>query len=242
MAIIGDLLTALGIAIAARRFGSRRSALQAVGIWLCCAPSTIALTSATNDWIVSALLAFVCVAVLRPGWRGALLAGAGWAKFGPLAAVPSLAVIGRERTRPTVLAYLGAGFGVTAVALLIALKQKNGIHEFWNATFHKQADRDPVNSLWGMLGLPEWMITVAAIATVASLALLFIRLRRPTAAHALAATTFALIVIQFPLRAWWFVYIVWLLPPLIVLLCRELDDPAVDAQEAVTTDTAVSES
>ena len=102
-----------------------------------------ALNMNTNDALVGALLAWFIAALSVPWLRGALLAAAGLAKLGPLALVPLLMSLRRRR---------GDAGRVRRLASLLLLsmlaRQSDGLHLFWERTFHYQLNRVTPLSIW----------------------------------------------------------------------------------------------
>jgi hypothetical protein len=220
--LVGDLATTIILYFAGRRWGGPRAGWTAALLWLSLAPTSIALISSSNDWVVSVPMALTALWVQKPGARGAALAFAAWAKFAPMAAALALARHRDERWNRQTLRYVAGLFLVSGLSFAIAVHQPDGVARFVEATFGSQADRDPVNSIPGMLGWPDWIFTVlAAVAVVATVAP-FLTKRVPGAIGTLACATYAIIVVQLAIRAWWFTYILWFLPTLLIVwTCRE---------------------
>ena len=172
-----------------------------------------ALNMNTNDALVGALLAWFIAALSVPWLRGGLMAAAGLAKLGPLALVPLLMSLQRR------VATL-AGFLLTSLLLLSMLaRQSDGLHLFWERTFHYQLNRVTPLSIWTLgafhPGWPtlHWLQQALQVAVVLGCLLLAVLPRGRKDAVAVAAlAAAALIATQVVSSYWFYPYICWWLP------------------------------
>ena len=243
-AILFDLavftfLILLAIRIRPGPEGQRLAATFAFG-WAAYPYTAYVLESNSNDSLVAALLLATLLLLGRPMARGATFAAATWAKFvaaplGPMLMTyrpalesptnepgPSSAdgVRARPRAqdtlgRPAVLFILGA---LLVTALVLTWPALNpGLSTFYDRTIGIQAGRDSPFSIWGQTSL-EPLRTALLVATGA-LSLLFAFVpRRKSIARLAALSAALLILLQLTLHHWFYLYIVWFYPLLLIAL------------------------
>jgi hypothetical protein len=232
------LLIWLGLRIRPGPSGHKLAATLAFG-WAAYPYTAFALESNSNDTLVAALLIAVLLALSRPIARGVLAAMAALTKFAPLVLVPMLATYspaggtaagdphsgGRRRrpstwgraavTGPAAWAFC-ALFLLTVAVLMLWPALDPGLHTFYDRTIAYQADRDSPFSVWGQVpGLEP--LRVAILAMVGALAISFAfwpRHKKLTQVAALAAAL--LIALQLTAQHWFYLYIVWFYPLLLV--------------------------
>jgi hypothetical protein len=160
-----------------------------------------------------------------------MLALATGAKFIPGALVPLFARgAGNERGwRP--LAGFGAAFAAVLALPILLYLPDGGVREFWDTTVGFQLSRFSVFSMWGLhpgLGWLQDVLKLAALA-LAALVAFFPRGRRsPAQVAALGAAV--LIAVQLPAIHWFYFYVAWFMPFVLVALLA-----------AYTTDEPVAE-
>jgi hypothetical protein len=177
------------------------------------------------------LAAFLCLR--RPVARGALATLAGLTKFAPLALVPLFAGYGRGRLR-SVLAALGA-----SLLALLPVALGPGIGRFWDRTLAFQSERSSPFSIWGLYGGLDALqvgLTIAAAALAVAVAF-FPRERDEVTVAALGAAV--LIALQLTITHWFYLYLVWFLPLLLVALLARPGIRAPGAAPARSTARAV---
>jgi hypothetical protein len=232
-------LILLGIRIRPGPEGQRLAATLAFG-WAAYPYTAYVLESNSNDSLVAALLLATLLCAAKPLARGALLAAAVWTKFVPAALAPmyltyrggpepspqgpgpSSAEGFRARPRaqdtlgrPALLFILGALL-VTGAALLWPAIDP-GLRTFYDRTIGIQAGRDSPFSIWGQTSLEPLRITLLAITGLASVAFAFVPGRKSlTQLAALSAAL--LILLQLTLQHWFYLYIVWFYPLLLIAL------------------------
>ena len=233
-------LILLGLRIRPGPEGQRLAATLAFG-WAAFPYTAYVLESNSNDSLVAALLLATLYFAARPLARGALLASAVWAKFVAAPLAPMLltyqprhesltksdglssaaGVRVRPRTqdtrrRPALLFILGALLVTTAVLLWPALNP--GLSTFYDRTIATQAGRDSPFSIWGQApSLEPIRIGLLAITAAASVAFAFIP-RNKSLVQLAALSAALLIALQLTLHHWFYLYIVWFYPLLLIAL------------------------
>jgi hypothetical protein len=218
-AIAFDLLCIAGLVALGRRLrdGEAGRALGwALGFaWAACPWTLYTLNANANDALVAALSIGALVALGSAPARGALLAIAAAAKFGPAALVPLFATAeGEDRRRGVVMFALA--FVVVGLALTLPFLPDGGLGEFYDRTLGYQATRSSPFSVWGQAPSLDFLQAPVRVAVVA-LALgvgLYPRFKTPVQVAALAgAVTIAL---QLTATHWFYFYVVWFLPFVLV--------------------------
>jgi hypothetical protein len=245
-------LILLGIRIRPGPEGQRLAATLAFG-WAAYPYTAYVLESNSNDSLVAALLLATLLFAARPLARGALLASAVWAKFvaAPLAPMlltyrpapesptqdsgPSSAGGVRARAReqdtpgrPALLFVIGALLVTGAVLLWPAIDP--GLKTFYDRTIGIQAGRDSPFSIWGQTSLEPLRIAALALTAIASIAFAFVP-RNKSLIQLAALSAALLIALQLTLHHWFYLYIVWFYPLLLIALAalparRSQPDPA----------------
>jgi hypothetical protein len=216
-----DVFTILGLALVGMRFGGRRLAALLVFAWAAYPFTAYTLNANTNDAIMPAFLVLGFWLASSAWARGAAVALAGWAKFGALLAAPLWATypsIDLRRLVRFALSFVGA----TLVAFSLLLLEPDlwkAARTFWDRTLGFQVGRDSPFSLWGWgqyhaqgipdLGFVQPVLVVLAVA----LALVVAVLPRRKGPVELAALTAALLIaFQLTLTHWFYLYLPWVLP------------------------------
>jgi hypothetical protein len=208
-AVVFDLATAaLLFALGSRAAGNRTGALLAY-MWLAFPFSLLVANSNANDALVAALLVAVLLVHARPAASGALTALAGLTKFAPLALAPLFSRSGPLR--------FGVAFVLTALLVTVPAVWGGGLDALLDRTVGFQDGRDSPFSIWGAydLGVLQEVAKWAAVAFAASLAFV----RRPAGVVPTAALAAAvLIALQLAVSHWFYLYLVWFAPLLLVAL------------------------
>jgi hypothetical protein len=242
------LLLLIGMRIRPGPEGQRLAAILAFG-WAAYPYSAYVLESNSNDSLVAALLLATFLFAAKPLARGALLAGATWAKFAPAVLAPmyltyqptpepppnqsafearpnqngpssAAGVRARPRaqdTRGRQTFWAIAGFLVTTVLVLAWPAIDPGLKTFYDRTIASQAGRSSPFSIWGQTSLEPIRIGILALTGIASVAFAFFpRRKSPIQLAALSAAL--LILLQLTLHHWFYLYIVWWFPLLLIAL------------------------
>jgi Glycosyltransferase family 87 len=203
------LLIALGRRIRPGPSGNRLAATLAFG-WAAYPYTAYALLSNSNDTLVAALLVATLLILARPAARGAMAALATFTKFAPVVLIPLLATYGEKRRR-FVLA-----FAATTVAVMLWPAIDPGLHTFYDRTIAYQAGRDSPFSIWGQVPSLE-PFRIALLVSVGALALTLAFHPRQKQLLQVAALGAALLIgVQLTMHHWFYLYIVWFYPLLLV--------------------------
>jgi len=218
------VLLALGRRLRAGREGRVLGLALAWG-WAACPYSAFALESNSNDSLVALLvsLALLGLTLRSPRRAGsALMSGAAVglgaaAKFAPLALAPLFAAApGPRRSRHAALFGL-ALLGALALTVLPFVPD-HGFRELYDRTLGYQAGRPSPFSIWGQEPSLEWLQTVVKVGAAAlAVAVAFVPRRRDLRQVA-ALGAAVLIAVQLAATHWFYLYVVWFLPLLLVAL------------------------
>ncbi|HEV7400309.1 MAG TPA: hypothetical protein VGN84_08550 [Solirubrobacterales bacterium] len=205
------LLIFLGRRIRPGPAGNKLAATLAFG-WAAYPYTAFALLSNSNDTLVAMFLVATLLALARPAARGALAALATFAKFAPALLVPMLATYGEKRWR------FVTAFAATSIAVMLWPAIDPGLHTFYDRTLAFQAGRNSPFSIWGQVPSLE-PLRIAILATVAALALLFAFRPEEKKLLQVAALGAALLIgVQLTMHHWFYLYIVWFYPLLLVAM------------------------
>ena len=233
------LLIFLGRRIRPGPEGNRLAATLAFG-WAAYPYTAYALLSNSNDTLVAMLLVATLLVLARPAARGVMAALATLAKFAPAVLVPMLATyrpagpVAAGDPPPPAVAKASSGavppatppavatfvvaFSLTAVSLLLWPAIDPGLHTFYERTIAYQAGRDSPFSIWGQVASLE-PLRVAILAGVGVLSvLLAFRPKRKSFVQVAALGAALLIGLQLTMHHWFYLYIVWFYPFLLVAM------------------------
>jgi hypothetical protein len=233
------LLIWLGLRIRPGPGGRKLAATLAFG-WAAYPYTAYALESNSNDTLAAALLVAVLLVLSRPIARGVMSALAVLTKFAPVLLAPMLLTYrpagpvapGDPPPLPVAKASSGtvppnappAG-GRFAVAFLITITVllawpafDPGLSTVWDRTIAYQADRDSPFSLWGQVaGLEPLRMAILAATGVLAIAFAFVP-KRKTLVQVAALGAALLISLQLTAQHWFYLYIVWFYPLLLVAM------------------------
>ena len=208
-------LILLGIRIRPGPEGQRLAATLAFG-WAAYPYTAYALESNSNDSLVAALLLLTFLLLGRPLLRGAAFATTVWAKFVAAPLAPMLMTY-RPAGQRRGLAWFLVGFSAVTVAVLTWPAIDPGLRTFYDRTIGIQAGRDSPFSIWGQTSLEP--IRTALLIATGALSLLFAFLPRRKSVVQLAALSAALLILlQLTLQHWFYLYVVWFYPLLLIAL------------------------
>jgi hypothetical protein len=219
-AIAFDLLTLIGLFFLGRMIrGPSLGIVLAYG-WAAYPFTLYALSSNTNDTLV-AMLVVLALLVLRsaPG-RGVVGALAGLTKFAPLALAPLLLrglddwQAPRRALRSAVVFSLA--FALTVFVVMLPILLDGNVHTFWRDTISYQSNRGSpfsILGLWGGLSFVQRFVQGAA-AALALLVMAYPRRRGIVEVAALGASV--LIALQLGISHWFYLYIPWFFPLVLV--------------------------
>ena len=217
-AVCFDALTLAGLHILGRRLGGPPLAQAFVFAYLLYPFPDLSLTAQTNDGLIAALCVWTVVMAERPAARGLLLAAATLTKFLP--ALLALQFLGIRRGR--------SWYALTLVASLAAMLAwpliTSGPRQFLDSTFGYQLIQRGGGaqfSIWTYL--PQVAIVARPVLAVALVLLAFSPMWRPEVRDARehAALAAALLIgAQLLLGYWFYSYLTWCYPLLIIAVVR----------------------
>jgi hypothetical protein len=214
------LLILLGLRIRPGPAGHKLAATLAFG-WAAYPYTAYPLESNSNDSLVALLLVATLLALARPLARGALSALATLAKFAPALLAPMLLTY-ESRRRPVLI--FAAGFAVVSALLMLWPAIDPGLHTVYDRTITYQQSRDSPFSIWGQVSL-EPLRTILLAATAGLSLLLAFRPRRKSPVQVAALGAALLIALQLTMQHWFYLYIVWFFPLLLVALAATREEP-----------------
>ena len=242
--VVFDIATFILLLLIGRRIrpgpdGQRLAAILAFG-WAAYPYTAYVLESNSNDSLVAALLLATFLFAAKPLARGALLAASVWTKFAPAVLAPmyltyrppldpppnqngpssAAGVRARPRAqdargRPTLLFILG--FLLVTVVVLTWPAIDPGLKMFYDRTIASQAGRESPFSIWGQASLEPIRIAILALTGIASIAFAFVP-RQKSLVQLAALSAGLLILLQLTLHHWFYLYIVWFYPLLLIAL------------------------
>jgi len=238
-----DLLTLLGLLLVGLRFGGTRLAATLAFAWVAYPFTAYALDANTNDSLMPAFLVWGFWLVSSPWARGAAVGLAGWTKFAGLVLAPLWATYPSVRLR-SLVRFAIAFAAASVVALSVLLFEPglwSGAKTFWNRTIVYQLDRHSPFSLWDWgqyhaKGIPDLAVgkpVLEALAlALAALVALYPRRKGPVELAALTAAV--LIAVQLPLTHWFYLYLPWLFPFVMLWLLLPAEPEGHQSQESRT--------
>jgi hypothetical protein len=231
-AIAIDLFTLAGLYLLGRRLRGRTLGLVLAYLWAAYPFTLFALSSNSNDTLVSLLVIATLLAASTPVGRGVGVALAGMTKFAPFGLAPLLVRAAEPRfSRRRLLAFTAA-LVTTVVATMVPVLVSGGLEKFWHETIAYQANRPAPFSIWGLWGhLHVEQHIVQALAVLLAIGAAFLP-RRRTAVEVAALAGAILIAIQLGVTYWFYLYIVWFLPPALLALAGSAPRPRAELEGA----------
>jgi hypothetical protein len=254
-AIFFDLATMavlflLGRRIRRGRRGTELGVLLCFG-WAACPYTAYVLESNTNDALVALTLAAALLCLTSAGARGITLALSAMTKFAPLALGPLFATYGATgggqgamRRYAKVVIPFTIAFGLTILVVSFQALQDPGLSTFWHRTIGEQGGRDSPFSIWGQAHSLGWLQAVVKAAVVGLAVLVAFRPRRRDHVTVAALGAAVLLGMELTVDHWFYLYIPWFLPFLLIALLAagtvplgDRDEDLVDsARETVVSD------
>jgi len=233
-AVFFDLLCAGLLFLIGRRMRGPTLGIALAYAWAAYPFTLFTLDSNTNDalpaaLILGALLAATYRSTLATGARGAMAALAGLSKLAPLALAPVLATHGlREmplRRRPLALAVFVIGFLLVGALASIPALDHSSLHTIYRRTVAYQSDRESPFSVWGLYGWHGAQHVAEAIAVALALVLALVP-RRGDLVGLAAACGAVLIAEQLSVEHWFYLYIPWFFPVVMLAVLGRFSDPS----------------
>ena len=214
LAVVG-LLYLAGTRLRAGREG-RDLGIALAFAWLAYPYTLYALdANGGNDALVAALLVAALIVFASPLRRGVAIGLGAAVKFGPFALAPLFAAgPGERRVRSTVL--FAIAFVAVWAAVLLPLLPDGGFREFYDRTFGYQASRGSPFSVWGLEPSLGWLQDIARVFPVLLGLALFVIPWRRTALQAAALGAAVLIATQVGSTHWFYFFILWWTPYVLV--------------------------
>jgi hypothetical protein len=234
-AILFDLLALVGLYFLGRRVRGPTLGIVLAYAWASFPFTLFVLSSNSNDALVSALIVGALLAITSAPGRGVLGALAGLTKFAPLALGPLLLRgVGERPPRPRAVAGYVAAYAIAVVVAMLPVLLDHNLSAFWHDTVAYQATRSAPFSIWGLWGglsFAQRLVQGAAVAL--ALVAAFLPGGRRTVLEVAALGAAVIIAVQLSLTYWFYLYIVWFFP-LVVLAAfgsyPAIVDPSGDAR------------
>ncbi|MFN8163119.1 MAG: hypothetical protein U0R26_04690 [Solirubrobacterales bacterium] len=222
-------LTLLGIRIRPGPAGRRLAAILAFG-WAAYPYTAFALESNSNDCLVAMLLVATLLLLAKPIARGAMAALATFAKFAPALLAPMLLTY--EEKRRSAILFAGA-FAVASALALLWPAIDPGLRTAYDRTIAFQSGRNSPFSIWGQVPSLEWLRTTLLATTAALSLFLALRPRRKSLVQVAALGAALLIALQITMHHWFYLYIVWFYPLMLVAMAAVVA-PRPEAERAAS--------
>jgi hypothetical protein len=228
-AIFFDLGTMAALFLLGRRIRRGRKGTD-LGVLLCfgwaaCPYTAFVLESNTNDALVALTLVAALLCLTAPVARGITLALSGMTKFAPLALGPLFATYGATEAGRGILRRYGKvvipftiAFAATILVVSFQALQDPGLSTFWHRTIGEQGGRDSPFSVWGQDHSLGWMQAVVKAGVVGLAVLVAFRPRRRDHVTVAALGAAVLIGMELTVDHWFYLYIPWFLPFLLIAM------------------------
>ena len=220
-AVTFDVLTLIGLFVLGRRLragpeGTLLGAALAYA-WAAYPYTLFVLQSNANDTLVAALVVWALVFLRSPPARGALVALAAAAKFTPIVLAPLFATASHDGERWWRRAVLSSlVILVVIAAAFVPWIPDGGLRELYDRTLGYQAGRESPFSIWGQEPGLEWLhVATIAFAGLLALVVAFVP-RRKSVAQVAALAAAVMLAIELTADHWFYLYIVWFAPLVLV--------------------------
>jgi hypothetical protein len=226
-AVAFDLLTLLGLFLLGRRIRGPTLGVVLAYAWAACPFTLFALSSNANDGLVAMLLVAALLVASSPPARGAVLALAGLTKFAPLGLAPLFATHGLERGRRLRgLAAFTLAFAATAAVAMLPVLLGGDLRVFYERTLEYQADRGSPFSVWGFRPGLDGVQTGVQVAGIAFALVAAVLPRRRDLVGLAAMAGAVLIGLQLGVTHWFYLYVAWFLPLVLLAVLGRFAAPA----------------
>ncbi|MDX6679017.1 MAG: hypothetical protein QOE31_3069 [Solirubrobacteraceae bacterium] len=225
-AIVFDLLACLLCFLVGRRVRGPDLGVVMAYAWVTFPFTLYASMTNANDALVAVLVLAALWAAGRPAARGAMIALGGLTKFAPLALAPLYATY--PRASPRTIAWFAGGLLVAVALACVPVLAHNDLRSFWDATIGFQSQRGSPFSVWGLYE-GAWIDVVQRavqmLAVAGALVLAFVPRRRDIVGLA-ALSAAILIALQLGVTHWFYLYIPWFFPLVMLALLGRYGPPA----------------
>ncbi len=226
-AIVFDLLAVAMMFLLGRMVRGPDLGIALAYGWVSFPFTLFASNTNTNDALVTVCILLALLLAGRPLWRGAAGAVAGLTKFAPLALAPVLMthrLPDGRRGRVRAMGLFAIGFVAAIAVFAVPVMVNENLSTFWHRTIGYQNERGAPFSIWGLYGLDTLRKVWEAVAVLMAVGLAFVPRRRDLAGLA-AACAAILIAFELTLSYWFYLYIVWFFPLiLIAALARQPEE------------------
>jgi hypothetical protein len=222
----------------------RRQGLLLAWLWAACPFTLLGIYKGTNDGLVALVVVLAMLWLAKPVRRGAIIGLGAAAKFFPVILLGVMLVGrggGEERQWRKVL----AGFVIAAGVSLAVFLPPGGLGEVYDHTIGYQLTRTDIFSIWALHPTLAPLKVAVEVGVVILAVVLAIRPRGRRGTPQVSAIAAALtIAVQLPALHWFYLYIVWFLPLVLIAVLGaeahdneeppmiELSAPPVQADEA----------
>ena len=222
-ALAFDLVSLALLFLLGRRLRGPRLGVALAYAWAAFPFTLLVANTNSNDALVAAGVLAALLAASSPPARGALIAVAGLTKFAPLALAPLFATHDRARGLPAFALGFAAALALASAPVFL---DGGGPGAFWDATLGFQAGRDTPFSVYGLWrGLDGLRLAVQVLAVLLALALALVP-RRGDLVGLAALSAAVLIALQLGTTYWFFLYLAWFFPLVMVALLGRHGEPA----------------
>ncbi|HUY59883.1 MAG TPA: hypothetical protein VMV16_09255 [Solirubrobacteraceae bacterium] len=231
-AIAFDLLTMLGLFVLGWTVRGPTVGVVLAYLWAAFPFTSFVLMSNSNDALVALLIVASLLMLRFASMRGVVGALAGLTKFAPLGLAPLLwRGVGRMPGKRSTLTFVLC-YALAIVVALLPVLLTGDWHWFWHDSISYQATRPAPFSIWGLWGgfkqslhLPEHIVLGATVAL--GLAAPFWPRGERTLVEVAALGAAILIGLQMGITYWFYLYIVWFFP--LVVIALVLAHPAIES-------------
>lgn len=245
-AVVFDLLTMLGLFLLGRRLRGPPLGIVLAYAWAAYPFTLYASATNSNDALVALLLVATLLVASSPPARGAMAALAGLTKLAPLALAPLFARTPRDapgrpsrlRPGPVSLVAYALAFATTAAVAMLPVLLDGDLRTFWDHTIAFQRDRESPFSIWGLWDGLDTLQAAVQIGAVGLALAVAVWPRRPTLVQMAACGAAVLVALELGVTYWFFLYVVWFFPLVLVALLGRYDDPEARARAAETARSA----
>jgi hypothetical protein len=227
-----DLLTIAGLVALGTRLRRGRDGLRLglllAWLWAACPFSLLGVIKSTNDGLVALIVVLIMLSLNSPIRRGVLVGIGAASKFFPAILLPLVAV-GRGNADQSTVRKVLAGFVIAVGASFALFLPPGGIQEVWDHTIGFQLTRPDVFSIWALhSSLAPLKLCVTAFAVILAVAVAFRPRGRRSPAQVAALAAAVTIAVQLPALHWFYLYIVWFLPLVLIAVLAADEAPAAD--------------
>jgi hypothetical protein len=222
-AITFDLLTMLGLLVLGWSLRGPTEGVVLAYLWAAFPFTSFDLMSNSNDALVALLVVASLVAIRFAALRGVLGAFAGLTKFAPLGLAPLLMRGTGPWPKPRGLILYASSYLFAIAAALSPVIVSGDWHWFWQHAISYQATRPAPFSIWGLWGgykqglhLPEHIVLGATIAL--GLASPFLPRGERSMVQVAALGAAIIIGLQLGITYWFYLYIIWFFPLVVIAL------------------------